>query len=752
VTVLLNDGIGGFNSRTEFTSGQTNRLPKQVTAADFDGDGDIDIATSNGGYYSGYIYTLPNMSQPNVLSVSPDLHEIHVDPSTDITATFDMDMDGATIDASSFVVSTVTKGFVSGAVSYDGPSRTATFVPSETFDDGELVSVSLTPGIESADGVPLRGYVWSFTVEAGAGSAGFNADVLYTLQDQPRNIQTADLNGDGHIDLAAVNRNSHTMSILINNGDGTYAPQVTYSTGGYPLYLFPADFDDDGDIDIAVPSSNDDDIRIFRNNGSGAFPAWTDYATDTYPSSIDGGDLDGDGDIDLVTGSGSDVAVLLNTGSGAFPSFEEYGTGSPVIRAYLFDADNDGALDVGAVQVNLDRVVVLMNSGTGTFSTGSTMVTGDQPNYMCASDFDDDGDLDIAVGNRGDSDVSYFRGGGNGFFTAMGTFPVAGTPVEIVAADLDADGDMDLATANYSTDNISLLLNNGSGSFASGGSFGTGDGTYGLCAADLDGNGTMDLVSTNFGSDNASVLTNVNVTCASLPITATGIDIPFVARGDTIAVMNFSSEALDSVRVCLYPGQLPSALPAGTDWVPRLYSITPYPAAAAFDVDLTLFYEQSEFDASGLAEEWVLHAYRYNNGMAAWEMAEGTVNTETNAVVCDGVTAFSQWGFSDSEALVDDEIDPVPAATALCQNFPNPFNPSTRIEYSIHKDTYVKLSVYDVLGREVRVLVDAREKAGYKSVSWNGKDNAGGEAASGVYFYRLVAGEFVETRKMILLR
>jgi hypothetical protein len=89
----------------------------------------------------------------------------------------------------------------------------------------------------------------------------------------------------------------------------------------------------------------------------------------------------------------------------------------------------------------------------------------------------------------------------------------------------------------------------------------------------------------------------------------------------------------------------------------------------------------------------------------------------------------------------------VPPRYTLRQNYPNPFNPSTTMNYELPKSSHVMLRVYNTLGQEVTTLVDATEEPGYKSVEWN----AAG-VTSGVYFYRLKAGEFVQTRKLLLLK
>jgi hypothetical protein len=89
----------------------------------------------------------------------------------------------------------------------------------------------------------------------------------------------------------------------------------------------------------------------------------------------------------------------------------------------------------------------------------------------------------------------------------------------------------------------------------------------------------------------------------------------------------------------------------------------------------------------------------------------------------------------------------IPPLPLLHQNYPNPFNPSTAIKYELPRASLVKLSVYDVLGREVATLVNAVEEPGYKSVEWNATG-----VASGVYFYTLTAGSFVSVKKMLVLR
>jgi len=93
-----------------------------------------------------------------------------------------------------------------------------------------------------------------------------------------------------------------------------------------------------------------------------------------------------------------------------------------------------------------------------------------------------------------------------------------------------------------------------------------------------------------------------------------------------------------------------------------------------------------------------------------------------------------------------------PASFSLSQNYPNPFNPETSIGYALPQDAKVKLVIYDLLGKKVRTLVDEYQPAGYKTTRWDGRDEMGNQVASGTYFYRLKADEFLEVRKMMLVK
>jgi len=97
-------------------------------------------------------------------------------------------------------------------------------------------------------------------------------------------------------------------------------------------------------------------------------------------------------------------------------------------------------------------------------------------------------------------------------------------------------------------------------------------------------------------------------------------------------------------------------------------------------------------------------------------------------------------------------FDYMPTDYFLKQNFPNPFNPITTLKYELPEDSYVRITIYDMLGNVVNNLVETNQLSGYKSIKWNATNNQGQPLSAGVYLYKIQAGDFVDTKKMILLK
>jgi hypothetical protein len=126
-----------------------------------------------------------------------------------------------------------------------------------------------------------------------------------------------------------------------------------------------------------------------------------------------------------------------------------------------------------------------------------------------------------------------------------------------------------------------------------------------------------------------------------------------------------------------------------------------------------------------------------------WNLAQLRDNCETIISYYFGIT---------SEPRLDVTEPELPREFALYQNSPNPFNPDTRIKFALPVKSSVRLEIYDILGRSVRILIDDELEAGYHEIIWDGRNRQGGDIASGIYFYRLEAAEFLDIRKMLLLK
>lgn len=134
--------------------------------------------------------------------------------------------------------------------------------------------------------------------------------------------------------------------------------------------------------------------------------------------------------------------------------------------------------------------------------------------------------------------------------------------------------------------------------------------------------------------------------------------------------------------------------------------------------------------------------------------ANGDVASGTWSAVIYGTTCSGNWGPAGPGVSAVDMGGGIPEEFALGQNYPNPFNPTTSIKYQIPNTSHVTLKVFNTLGQEVATLVDAIEEPGFKSVQFDARlpGGQGSRLSSGVYMYRLQAGDCVATRKLLILK
>jgi len=106
--------------------------------------------------------------------------------------------------------------------------------------------------------------------------------------------------------------------------------------------------------------------------------------------------------------------------------------------------------------------------------------------------------------------------------------------------------------------------------------------------------------------------------------------------------------------------------------------------------------------------------------------------------------------YSLTELFIDNII--MPTEFALHQNYPNPFNPVTKLRYAIPENALVNITIYDMLGRQVKTLVNQIQDVGYNSIIWNATNDYGKPVSAGIYLYQIQAREYISTKKMVLLK
>ena len=247
------------------------------------------------------------------------------------------------------------------------------------------------------------------------GNGSFTLGVSVAVGDRPYGLAIADMDDDGDLDVAVANRNSDTASVLTNDGSAAFAVE-TLAVGGQPRATAFGDFDDDGDQDLAVTNHDDRSVEIFTNSG-GTF-VWTTtlfVGSPLRPDGITAADLDGNGFDDLAVATSHfnppdearyEATIFMNSVSGFSGPFHYDTGGTTTTEVITADLDCDGLPDLVTSNTDSHNVSLLLNMGGGVFDEAMRVDTGVEPSRATSADFDNDGDPDVAVANSLSDDVS----------------------------------------------------------------------------------------------------------------------------------------------------------------------------------------------------------------------------------------------------------------------------------------------------------------------------------------------------------
>jgi tetratricopeptide (TPR) repeat protein len=327
---------------------------------------------------------------------------------------------------------------------------------------------------------------------------------------KPVAVVSADFNGDGYPDLAVANKTDNTVSILLNNGSGSFTNGEVIQAPSSPVALVAGDFNGDGKQDLAVLSQSSKIVTILLGSGDGTFKLEGQFPVDSGADAIVAGSFTSTSVLDLAVANGgaNTVSILLGRGDGTFEPQIEIPVGTDPVALAAADFNHDGKTDLAVVDQGDDNVLVLTGHGDGTFTRGGTFATGKTPVAIAATSFRNNGNMDLAVVNQADNSVSILLGNGDGTFQSAFNYQTGKMPAAILAADFNLDGFPDLAIANENDNTVSVLLNNGSGGFTTGLTIATGSTPDALASADFDKNGFPDLAIANQADNNVSVIYN----------------------------------------------------------------------------------------------------------------------------------------------------------------------------------------------------------------------------------------------------
>ena len=502
LSIFLGRADGSFGPRVDY-SVQAITGQASFTVGDFNGDGKVDVIIINSAGASIFVGNGDGTLQPPVPLNQSISSGYSAGPSSDFNGDGKLDL---------LLVAPGTPGAIAilpgngdgtfqSPVTYSVPI--ASYIVLGDFNgDGK-------PDIAVSGGASGSGEV-SILINNGNGT--FKSPVNYSISGNVQALATADLNGDGKLDLVVSSGGtSATISVLLGNGDGTFGSPNVYTSNLLSVYsatITVADFNGDGKPDLAVTNSEGpaNAVAIVLGNGDGTFqnPPLL-YSAGLLPAGVVSLDVNGDGKPDLAVAGGYGVlsyfslTTLINRGDGTFPNSITY----PVLQfpysAVVGDFNGDGHLDIATTSfTQTGGVSVLLGKGDGTFQAHLDSPTGQSPTAVAVGDFNGDGKLDLVVAASTPTSglLSTLIGNGDGTFQNKISQTVSASPGSLVVGDFNGDGKLDVAGIN-TPNAVSIFLGNGDGTFAAPVQYPTGPmmlSPYNnVLVGDFNGDGKLDL-------------------------------------------------------------------------------------------------------------------------------------------------------------------------------------------------------------------------------------------------------------------
>lgn len=509
---------------------------------------------------------------------------------------------------------------------------------------------------------------------------------------------------------------------------GLYSSNLNYSDPNRTLIIDPdANFKPGERINVTVTGYLQDQQSNFMEQavnisftaaaegGTGTFTLSQEaIITESKPNHMTSGDLDNDGDADIivVNRNSNNIDILFNNGLGSFTK--------TIINSDLYspsdtdcgDIDNDGDIDF-VVSWEGNAFSVYKNNGTGVFAQSEVITAGLRPLAVKLFNIDKDGYPDIAIANWGSDNVAFYRNNGEGNFIFLSYIHPGIRPLTFASGDADNDGDIDLAIGiDWNPAQVAIEKNDGFGNFSLSQLITVRDRPYSITENNFDNNFYLDFCSSNLYDNTLSVMLNNGGVFSSALVTAGGADARKIINGDfdadgdiDLALASSNSEFISTYKNngnAVFTGYLLQ------NTFGKAYQII-----------------SNDFDGDG-------------------DLDLATTNHSTNSL-----SIFRNNNSFGYNSITQIDNGSVPNKFVLKQNYPNPFNPSTSINFRLPENGFVTLKIYSSSGKEISSLVNKNLDAGEYSVNFDA-DRLSLE--SGVYFYKIIAGQFTDSKKMFYIK
>lgn len=497
VSVLLGRGDGTFDSPVSYSVG---REPWSVAAGDLNGDHrpDLVVANNGGGTPANTVSVLLNLGNGSFSAATP--YTVGTGPAWVALADFDRDgaLDAAV--ANSYGMAPAFSlllgrgdGTFNPARNFAVPAGVFQLAVSDFNEDARL-------DVAGVGGTSDSGTV---TVFLGDGAGNFGAPATYSVGASLLAIAAGDVTQDAHADLLVSGGYENNFLLLTGQGDGSFKGGMdTYRVHGAIDGIITADCNQDGQLDIVTVSSASNCVSVILQQTNGAFVPAVRYAVGSQPRAVSAADFNKDGRLDLVTANFDGTLTLLRgrtTAPGVFTNnWAPVTLGSNHTDVAVGDFNGDGNPDLVTPNYYGASLSVALGNGNGTFQTGAYLVVNPGPTCVLVNDFDQDGKADIAVGYESGFVITLLLGAGNGTFPVRTNVATWEIPARLAAGDFNFDGLPDLAAVHYDWLDVSVMINCGAGQFDPPVRHTVANGPVTLAVGDFNGDNRPDVVSANY--------------------------------------------------------------------------------------------------------------------------------------------------------------------------------------------------------------------------------------------------------------